>query len=110
MCNGFGSCLSSAETKETLQPQDSHWLRVADKVRRNWPWPCQTSCEITSSVQDTLTYRIVPPGMDGKRRANAADPTDFRKYCMEGAAAILGSMLLGMVFFCVIHVWRKIKW
>ena len=48
--------------------------------------------------------------MDGKRRANAADPTDFRKYCMEGAAAILGSMLLGMVFFCVIHVWRKIKW
>ncbi|XP_074669063.1 uncharacterized protein LOC141918445 [Strix aluco] len=64
-----------------------------------------TSYERTGAIQS-----MGVPGMDGKRRANAADPTDFRKYCMEGAAAILGSMLLGMVFFCVIHVWRKIKW
>ncbi|XP_074709439.1 uncharacterized protein LOC141936417 [Strix uralensis] len=49
------------------------------------------------------------PGTDGKGRANAADPMNFRKYCVEGALAVLGSMLLGMVFCCVICVWRKRK-
>ncbi|XP_054698237.1 uncharacterized protein LOC129212992 isoform X3 [Grus americana] len=46
-------------------------------------------------------------GVDGKRNANAMDPDDFQKYCIEGAAAILGSMLLGMLLCCGIYVWRK---
>ncbi|XP_054688193.1 uncharacterized protein LOC129208844 isoform X1 [Grus americana] len=46
-------------------------------------------------------------GVDGKRNANAMDPNDFQKYCIEGAAAILGSMLLGMLLCCGIYVWRK---
>ncbi|XP_075622181.1 uncharacterized protein LOC142603772 isoform X2 [Balearica regulorum gibbericeps] len=46
-------------------------------------------------------------GVDGKRNANAMDPDDFQKYCIEGAVAFLGSMLLGMVLCCGIYVWSK---
>ena len=45
--------------------------------------------------------------MDGKRNANAADAKDFQKYCTEGAVVVLGSVLLGMVLCCVVHLWRK---
>ena len=58
-------------------------------------------------MQDTLTYTIVPSGVDGKRNANAMDPKDFRKYCIEGAVAILGSVLFGMILCGVICLWRK---
>ena len=92
-----------------FQPQDVHLFRDAYKVRKNISWQCQTSCGITSSAQDILTCRIVPPGADGKRNSNAADPEDSQKYCIEGAVAILGSVLLGMVFCCVIRLWRKRK-
>ena len=76
-------------------------------MRKNISWQCQTSCEITSSVQDTLMHRIVPPGVDDKRNTNAMDPQDFRYYCIEGAVAVLGSVLFGMILCCVIHLWRK---
>ncbi|XP_054667252.1 uncharacterized protein LOC129200020 [Grus americana] len=46
-------------------------------------------------------------GVDGQKNANAMDPDDFQRYCIEGAMAILGSMLLGMVFFCAICMWRR---
>ena len=103
----LGGSFVSTETKEMLQPQDVHWFRDVNKVRKNISWQCPTSCEITSSVWDTLTCRIVPPGVDGKRKSNAEDPKDFQKYCIEGAVAVLGSVLLGMVFCCAICVWRK---
>ena len=109
MCNGFGSCLSSAETKETSQPQDSHWLRVADKGRRNWPWPCQTSCEMTSHVRDTLTHRIVPPGTDGKSRPNATDHKNPWTYIVKEALRGLGFILASVNSFCVVHVCMKLK-
>ena len=103
----LGVSFASTETKETLQPQDVHCFRDPKKVRKNISWQHRASCEITGGVQDTLMYRMVPPGVDGKRNANAMDPNDFQKYCIEGAAAILGSMLLGMVLCCGIYVWRK---
>ncbi|KAM6232276.1 uncharacterized protein M6G45_014916 [Spheniscus humboldti] len=99
----------SIRPREFCSPRDVHWFRDANKVRKNISWQCQTSREISSSVQDTLTYRIVPPGVDGKRNTNATDPKDFQKYCIEGAVAVLGSMLLGMALCCVICLWRKRK-
>ncbi|KAM6140415.1 LOW QUALITY PROTEIN: inositol 1,4,5-trisphosphate receptor-interacting protein-like 1 [Pterocles gutturalis] len=47
------------------------------------------------------------PGVDGKTNSNAVESRHFQRYCIEGAAAVLGSMLLGMAFCCAIHVWRK---
>ncbi|KAM9542435.1 uncharacterized protein ACIB01_011464 [Guaruba guarouba] len=47
------------------------------------------------------------PGVDEKKNPNAADQNEFWKPCTEGITAVLGSMLLGMVFCCVIHLWRK---
>ncbi|XP_030350688.1 uncharacterized protein LOC115611613 isoform X2 [Strigops habroptila] len=47
------------------------------------------------------------PGVDDKKNPNAADQNEFRKLCTEGIMVVLGSMLLGMVFCCVIHLWRK---
>ena len=73
----LGGSFVSTETKEMLQPQDVHCFRDVNKVRKNISWQCQTSCEITSSAQDALTCRIVPPGVGGKRNSNARDPTDF---------------------------------
>ena len=73
----LGGSFVSTETKEMLQPQDVHWFRDANKVRQNISWQCQSSCEISSHTQDTLTCRIVPPGVGGKRNSNARDPTDF---------------------------------
>ena len=70
-------------------------------------WQHQASCEIIRGLQGTLTFRMVPPGVDGQKNANAMDPDDFQRYCIEGAMAILGSMLLGMVFFCAIYMWRR---
>lgn len=49
------------------------------------------------------------PGGDGKRRTNATDANNFQKYCLEGAMAILGSILFGMVLCCAICLWRKRK-
>ncbi|KAM9603760.1 uncharacterized protein ACIBXB_002903 [Morphnus guianensis] len=46
-------------------------------------------------------------GVDGKRNTNAMDPQDFRYYCIEGAVAVLGSVLFGMILCCVIRLWRK---
>ncbi|XP_077047865.1 uncharacterized protein LOC143696181 [Agelaius phoeniceus] len=43
----------------------------------------------------------------GRADTNAVDASSFQTYCIEGIVAILGSMLLGMVLCCVIHVWRK---
>ena len=103
----LGVSFVSTETKEMLQPQDVHWFRDANKVRQNISWQCQSSCEISSHTQDTLTCRIVPPGVDGKRSSNAADPKDFQNNCIEGAVAVLGSVLLGLVLCCVISLWRK---
>ncbi|XP_074419703.1 uncharacterized protein LOC141733351 [Larus michahellis] len=48
-------------------------------------------------------------GVDGKRNTNVADPKDFQKYCIEGAMAILGSMLFGMGLCCAICLWRVRK-
>ncbi|KAM9009086.1 uncharacterized protein PRD47_011329 [Ara ararauna] len=59
-----------------------------------------------SSV-DEPAYRILPAGVDEKKNPNAADQNEFWKPCTEGITAVLGSMLLGMVFCCVIHLWRK---
>lgn len=56
-----------------------------------------------------LMCRIVPAGVDGRRNSDAADSKDFQKYCIEGAVAVLGSMLLGMVCCCAICLWRKRK-
>ncbi|XP_069630069.1 uncharacterized protein [Haliaeetus albicilla] len=47
------------------------------------------------------------PGADGKRNTNAMDPQDFRYYCIEGAVAVLGSVLFGMILCCVIRLWWK---
>ena len=102
ICKGFGT-----ETKETLQPQNVHWFREANKGRTNISWQRQASCEITRSTQDTVTCRTVPPGVDGKRSSSDTDPKDFQKFCKEGAVAVLGSILLGMFFCCLIHLWRK---
>ncbi|CAM9304938.1 unnamed protein product [Bubo scandiacus] len=66
--------------------------------------------EHSCSTQDTLKYRIVPPGVDGKRSANAADPKDDQKYCIEGVLAALSFVLLGMVLCAVVTcLWRKRK-
>ncbi|XP_029862100.1 uncharacterized protein LOC115337827 isoform X2 [Aquila chrysaetos chrysaetos] len=46
-------------------------------------------------------------GVDDKRNTNAMDPQDFRYYCIEGAVAVLGSVLFGMILCCVICLWRK---
>ncbi|XP_074878319.1 uncharacterized protein LOC142028250 isoform X2 [Buteo buteo] len=46
-------------------------------------------------------------GVDDKRNTNAVDPQDFRYYCIEGAVAVLGSVLFGMILCCVICLWRK---
>lgn len=43
----------------------------------------------------------------GRADPNAVDADNFQKYCIEGIVAVLGSMLLGMVLCCVLHVWRK---
>ncbi|XP_017594292.1 PREDICTED: uncharacterized protein LOC108447782 [Corvus brachyrhynchos] len=43
----------------------------------------------------------------GRADPNAVDADNFQKYCVEGIVAVLGSMLLGMVLCCVLHVWRK---
>lgn len=99
----------STETKAMLQPQDVHWLGEASKGRMSISWQCQPSCEIASIKQHTLTCRIVPPGVDGKRNSNDVAPEDFQKHCIEGAVAVLGSMLLGMVLCCMISLWRKRK-
>ena len=89
------------------QPQDVQCFREANKERRNISWQRQASCEMSSSVQDTLTHRVIPPGVGGKRNTNAMDPEDFWKYYTEGGMAVLGSMLLGMVSCCAIRLWRK---
>ncbi|XP_052663116.1 uncharacterized protein LOC128150716 isoform X4 [Harpia harpyja] len=46
-------------------------------------------------------------GVDGKRNTNAMAPQDFRYYCIEGAVAVVGSVLFGMILCCVICLWRK---
>ncbi|CAN8205740.1 unnamed protein product [Coccothraustes coccothraustes] len=43
----------------------------------------------------------------GRADTNAVDANSFQTYCIEGIMAILGSIVLGMVLCCVIHVWRK---
>ncbi|KAM6063304.1 uncharacterized protein VSU04_008162 isoform 1-T1 [Chlamydotis macqueenii] len=63
-------------------------------------------------VSDEKTGAIVSkglPGADGERNSNAADSEDFWKYCIEGVAAVLGSMLLGVVLSCIICLWWKRK-
>ncbi|KAM9265253.1 uncharacterized protein RDI95_012805 isoform 1-T2 [Morus bassanus] len=80
------------ETVEKEAPQEggSHAVPISDDKR--------------GAIQSTGM-----PGMDGRRNANATDPKDFQKYCVEGAVAILGSVLLGMVWWCAICLWRKRK-
>ncbi|XP_066193260.1 uncharacterized protein [Sylvia atricapilla] len=48
-----------------------------------------------------------PNAVVGRADTNAVDANSFQKYCIEGIVAVLGSMLLGMVLCCVLHVWRK---
>lgn len=43
----------------------------------------------------------------GRGDTEIVDANSFQKYCIEGIVAVLGSMLLGMVLCCVLHVWRK---
>lgn len=105
----MGVSFAFTETKETTQPQGVPSFRDANKVRKNVRWQCQTSCETASGAQDTLTYGIVPPGVDGKSNTNATNPEDFQKYWIEGAVAILGSVLFGMGLCCAIYLWRERK-
>lgn len=48
-----------------------------------------------------------PGAVLGRADSNAVNANSFQKYCVEGIVAVLGSMLLGMVLCCVLHVWRK---
>ncbi|KAL2296198.1 hypothetical protein Nmel_018492 [Mimus melanotis] len=48
-----------------------------------------------------------PDAVLSRADTNAVDANSFQKYCIEGIVAVLGSVLLGMVLCCVLHVWRK---
>ncbi|XP_064330179.1 uncharacterized protein LOC135317684 [Phalacrocorax carbo] len=73
---------------EALQEGGSHAVPVSDDRR--------------GAIQS-----VEVPGVDGTRNRNAMDPKAFQKYCIEGSVAVVGSILLGMVFCCVIRLWRK---
>ncbi|XP_074419702.1 uncharacterized protein LOC141733350 isoform X2 [Larus michahellis] len=76
--------------KEALQEGGSRAVPVSD--------------EATRALQSAGV-----PGVDGKRNTNAIDPQDFQKYWIEGAVAILGSVLFGMGLCCAIYLWRERK-
>ncbi|TRZ16004.1 hypothetical protein HGM15179_011078 [Zosterops borbonicus] len=66
----------------------------------------------TSAGNSRADLKAVDNGADpnavvGRADTNAVDANSFQKYCIEGIVAVLGSMLLGMVLCCVLHVWRK---
>ncbi|XP_032937218.1 uncharacterized protein LOC117007884 isoform X2 [Catharus ustulatus] len=56
---------------------------------------------------NAVDNRANPDAVVGKADTGAVDANSFQKYCIEGIVAVLGSMLLGMVLCCVLHVWRK---
>lgn len=47
--------------------------------------------------------------MDDKKNSDAADYNNFWNHYIEGAMAIVGSVLFGMLLYCVICLWRKRK-
>lgn len=99
---------ASAEPREALRPEDFHLLKDVNQMKKNTSWQCQTSCEITSTAQDTAMSTIVLPGVDGENNANTAKPQNFQSYCIEGAAAFLVPLLLVTVACCVlIRRWRQ---
>ncbi|XP_069728057.1 uncharacterized protein [Phaenicophaeus curvirostris] len=60
------------------------------------------SDEETGPIQSTGA-----PGEDGDKNSKTVALKGFWSYCSEGIAAVLGCMLLGMVFCCVCRLWRK---
>ncbi|XP_014816629.1 PREDICTED: proline-rich receptor-like protein kinase PERK1 [Calidris pugnax] len=49
------------------------------------------------------------PGLEDTRNLFSVDPKDFRRLCTEGAMAILGSVLFGMILCCGFCVWKQRK-
>ncbi|KAM6232294.1 uncharacterized protein M6G45_014932 [Spheniscus humboldti] len=97
--------------KEALQEGGSHAVPVSDEKTGAIQ---STGVPVLSNPGEAHRAGIYEffrknPGVDGKRNTNATDPKDFQKYCIEGAVAVLGSMLLGMALCCVICLWRKRK-
>ena len=109
LATALGVSFVSPETKEMLQPQHVQWFRDANKGRENISCHGQASSEIPSSAQDTLmlTRRIVPPGVSGKRNSNAVNADGYWSYCIEGIAAVLGSVVFGMILCCGVCVWWR---
>lgn len=132
----MGVPLVSTEAMETLPPQDIPLFRDPNEIRKNICWHCQPSGEIStltctfgppgvkslslnSAVRrstNTGNSGADPNAVDNRADADAVvgrgdteivDANSFQKYCIEGIVAVLGSMLLGMVLCCVLHVWRK---
>lgn len=96
---------ASAEPQEALRPEDFHLLKDANQMKQNTSWQCQTSCEITSSAQDTAMSTIVLAGVDGENNANTAKPQNFRRYCIEGAVAVLVPFLVLVTVACCVLIW-----
>ncbi|XP_056364740.1 uncharacterized protein LOC130262015 isoform X1 [Oenanthe melanoleuca] len=66
-----------------------------------------TSSGSSGADPDAVESGAYPDTVLGRVDTNAVDANSFQKYCIEGIVAVLGSMLLGMVLCCVLHVWRK---
>jgi len=108
LATALGVSFVYPETKEMWQPQDVEWFPPF-KGRENISWHGQASCEIPSSAQVMLTRRIVPPAVGGKTNSNAEDPDELETYYLEGAVAVLGFVLFGILLCCVIYLYRKRK-
>ncbi|XP_069634074.1 uncharacterized protein [Haliaeetus albicilla] len=97
--------------KEAFQEGDSHAVPVSDE-KTGAIQSTGVPVAVLSSpgeAHHARRYEFSPKnaGVDDKRNTNAMDPQDFRYYCIEGAVAVLGSVLFGMILCCVIHLWRK---
>ncbi|XP_069630068.1 uncharacterized protein [Haliaeetus albicilla] len=97
--------------KEAFQDGDSHTVPVTDE-KTGAVQSTGVPVAVLSSPGEAhhmRRYDFFPknPGADGKRNTNAMDPQDFRYYCIEGAVAVLGSVLFGMILCCVIRLWWK---
>ncbi|XP_074878255.1 uncharacterized protein LOC142028044 [Buteo buteo] len=97
--------------KEAFQEGDSHAVPVSDE-KTGAIQSTGVPVAVLSSpgeAHHARRYEFSPKsaGVDDKRNTNAVDPQDFRYYCIEGAVAVLGSVLFGMILCCVICLWRK---
>ncbi|KAM9266887.1 uncharacterized protein FYN16_006096 [Cariama cristata] len=95
--------------KEALQEGGNHEVPISDGKKGTIQSAGMPVLSNPGEAHHTRVYEVFQenPGVDGRRSANAVGPQDFRKYCTEGVMAILGSMLLGMVFCFAIYQWRK---